>query len=73
MPQPRLPAVHQALIGVTSPKDADAGAVGLVPPDTDVADATSAVRAMSAALADVGSASDAPMTDEEEGEPSDPE
>jgi hypothetical protein len=60
-----MPNDH-ALYGVTSPQEADAGAVGLVPADTDVALATEVVKALAAALADFGRASDA-VTDEDEG------
>jgi hypothetical protein len=50
----------RALYGVTSPKEADGGAVGRVAVVTDVANTTSAAKAVSAALADTG------YTDEEE-------
>jgi hypothetical protein len=59
----------KGLIGVTSPKEADAGAVGRVPRGTDSASATDAARAMGAALADLGSALDDIVTDEEKGRP----
>jgi hypothetical protein len=58
---------------VTSPKEADAGAVGLVPEGTKVADATSVARIMGAAMADMGSAADAFLTDEGEAPPEEEE
>ncbi len=58
----------RGLFGVTSPKEADAGAVGRIPVATDVANATNVAKAVSAALADMGSARLADIVTDEEGD-----
>ena len=66
MPHARLPGAEKALFGVTSSKEADAGAVGLLPDGGGAAAATGVAKVMAAALADLGRASDDFMTDEDD-------
>jgi hypothetical protein len=60
-----MPKADKALYGVTSPKEADGGAVGRVAVLTDVARTTDAAKVASAALADIGFAFEDLVTDEE--------